>query len=93
MASGGFRGSTGRTLEARSLLVAISLTATIAGCRAGLDNGFAAIAHADPPDPSQTFVLPFAAIVFPRGNVPARSGEMGVLRRADLGGAIICRQG
>jgi hypothetical protein len=41
MASGVFRGSTGRTLEARSWLVAISLTATIAGCGAGLDNGFA----------------------------------------------------
>jgi hypothetical protein len=63
-------------LDRRSSLVATSPTATITGCGAGLDNGSPAIARADPPDPSQTFVLRFVAIVFPLGNLPARSGEM-----------------
>jgi len=67
-------------LDRRSLLAAISLTATIAGCGAGLDNGWPALAHADPPDPSQTFILPFDAIVFQAwGNLPAQSGEMAML--------------
>jgi hypothetical protein len=92
MASGVFRGSTGRTLETRSLLVAIPLTATIAGCGAGLDNGSPAIAHADPPDLSQTFVLPFAAIAFPRGTC-RRGASKWVFSDESVGGAIICRQG
>jgi hypothetical protein len=63
-------------LDRRSSLVATSPTATVTGCGAGVDNGSPAIARADPPDPSQTFVLRFVAIVFPLGNLPARSGEM-----------------
>jgi hypothetical protein len=93
MASGVFRGSTGRTLKTRSLLVAISLTATIASCGVGLHNGSPAIAHADPPDSSQTVVLPFAAIVFPRGELAGAERRNGRFCDESVGDAIICGKG
>jgi hypothetical protein len=62
-------------LDRRSLLVApLLLAATAPGI------GFPAIAHADPPDPHDTYVLPFGEISFgPWGGLPPGSGEMAML--------------
>jgi hypothetical protein len=62
-------------LDRRSLLVApLLLAATAPGI------GFPAIAHADPPDPHDTYVRPFDEISFgPWGGLPPGSGEMAML--------------
>jgi hypothetical protein len=70
-------------LDRRSLLIAAFLTAAIAGCditASGSVIGSAGIAHAAPPDPAETFVLPYDRIAFePWGNLPPQSGEMAML--------------
>lgn len=62
-------------LGRRSVLVApLLLAATVPGI------GFPAIAYADPPDPKETFILPFDQMPFePWGNLPPGSGEMAAL--------------
>jgi hypothetical protein len=63
-------------------MMAPVLLAAIAGCgkAGGLDIGPLGIAHAAPPDPLETFVLPYDKIVFePWGNLPPGSGEMAML--------------
>ncbi len=73
------RMNTGR----RSLLAASLLIAAVAGCesignRLGLSP--LAVANAAPPDPNETFVLPFDHISFKVwGNLPPVSGEMAML--------------
>ena len=60
-------------LTRRSLMVAPVLLAALAGCgKAGNSNiGPLGIAHAVPPDPLETFVLPYDKIAFePWGNLP-----------------------
>ena len=70
-------------LDRRSILIAPFLMAAIAGCEKsgnGPDIGFPAIAHADPPNPHDTFVLPYDKMTFePWGNLPPGSGEMAML--------------
>jgi len=69
-------------LTRRSLMVAPVLLAALAGCgKAGNSNiGPLGIAHAAPPDPFETFVLPYDKIVFePWGNLPPGSGQMAML--------------
>jgi hypothetical protein len=69
-------------LTRRSVMVAPVLLAAIAGCgKAGNSNiGPLGIAHAAPPDPLETFVLPYDKIVFePWGNLPPGSGQMAML--------------
>jgi hypothetical protein len=69
-------------LTRRSLMVVPVLLATLAGCgKAGNSNiGPLGIAHAAPPDPLETFVLPYDKIVFePWGSLPPGSGEMAML--------------
>jgi len=69
-------------LTRRSLMVAPVLLAALAGCgKAGNSNiGPLDIAHAAPPDPFETFVLPYDKIVFePWGNLPPGSGQMAML--------------
>jgi len=47
---------------------------------AGTEIGFRAIAHADPPDPNETLVLPYDKMAFgPWGNLPPGSGEMAMI--------------
>jgi hypothetical protein len=69
-------------LTRRSMVLAPVLLAAIAGCgKAGNSEiGPLGIAHAAPPDPFETFVLPYDKIVFePWGNLPPGSGEMAML--------------
>jgi hypothetical protein len=70
-------------LDRRTLLAAPLLLAAMAGSDttgSGADIGSVGIAHAAPPDPDQTFVLPYDQIAFePWGNLPPGSGEMAML--------------
>ena len=69
-------------LTRRSMVLAPVLLAAIAGCgKAGNSEiGPLGIARAAPPDPFETFVLPYDKIVFePWGNLPPGSGEMAML--------------
>jgi hypothetical protein len=70
-------------LDRRSLLVSTFLLAAVAGC--GKSANSPAISSATrtnphPPDPNETFVLPFDKMTFEAwGNLPPRSGEMAML--------------
>jgi hypothetical protein len=70
-------------VDRRSLLVGTLLMAGIAGCGSAptgpAANSFIST-HRDPPDPNETFVLPYDKIKFEAwGGLPARSGEMAAL--------------
>jgi hypothetical protein len=70
-------------VDRRSLLVGTLLMAGIAGCGSEATgpaaNSFTST-HRDPPDPNETFVLPYDKITFETwGDLPARSGEMAAL--------------
>jgi hypothetical protein len=70
-------------VDRRSLLIGTLLMAGIAGC--GSEGSRPAInsstgTHRNPPDPNETFVLPYDKIKFEAwGGLPARSGEMAAL--------------
>ncbi|MDT5009860.1 MAG: hypothetical protein QOH57_1477 [Mycobacterium sp.] len=70
-------------MDRRRLLAAPLLMAAVAGCESvagGVGLGSLAVANAAPPDPDETFVLPFDRISFQAwGNLPAGSGEMAML--------------
>ena len=66
----------------RTVIVAPVLLAAIAGGgkAGGLDVGPLGVAHAAPPDPLETFVLPYDKVVFESwGNLPSGSGEIAML--------------
>jgi hypothetical protein len=66
----------------RSVIVAPVLLAAIAGSgkAGGLDFGPFGVAHAAPPDPLETFVLPYDKVVFESwGDLPPGSGEIAML--------------
>ena len=68
--------------DRRSLLIATFCAAAVGYdiTASGPDIGGGGIAHADPPDPNETFVLPYDKITFETwGNLPPRSGEMAML--------------
>jgi hypothetical protein len=70
-------------VDRRSLLIGTLLMAGIAGC--GSEGSRPAInslsgTHRDPPDPNETFVLPFDRMTCGAwGDLPTRSGEMAAL--------------
>jgi hypothetical protein len=69
--------------DRRSVLIAPLLIAAVVG-GAGIGDrlglGPVGIANADPPDPAETFVLPYDKIPFDVwGNLPPHSGEMAML--------------
>jgi hypothetical protein len=70
-------------MDRRRVLAAPLLMAAVVGCesiggRLGLSP--LAVANAAPPDPNETFVLPFDRISFEEwGNLPPESGEMAML--------------
>jgi hypothetical protein len=70
-------------VDRRSLLVGTLLMAGIAGCASERTRPVVnsiTVSHRDPPDPNETFVLPYDKITFETwGDLPARSGEMAAL--------------
>jgi hypothetical protein len=67
-------------VDRRSLLIGSFLMAAVAGCGAPGHANAAPAYPLAPPDPSETFVLPYERITFEDwGNLPPHSGELATL--------------